>query len=700
MLQEQVLQEQVLEDQVLQDQVVQEQVLQEHQVLQDQQHPSNSSTPTNQHIPSSRQKNRDQPEGSSATPASSPHASGGRDLELEEDLQVSSILGFAKTVNTNNFFPARKLSDLGPSMCRVQYFGLGVVSAVPRQHWIPYSEEAQIRVSEANSQNEASFGLAMEKLLATKARIERDGVDELDFAVEVQETSSSGTVQQARAVARQLTKLNRVSVQNSEQLTAAAMSRYIVEQEHQVFLCRECPDFKADVLVKAERHARSHGQLKRKAAKRSMDKIHLCSKPGCDQKFARVSQLDLHYRTEHQVQGGGYKCWPCSFTYTRPVLLRNWKNYVKHLRTTKAHNRAAVLELKCPYCDFTTSTVRGWNMARHQRKRHGPHKMVLSLLDDILNKMFGADQDEDEEAVDDVGMEEDVENIEEEEKDMEEVEEDMEEEEENMSEEEEDMEEEEKEEGLVPEGNEIDTDVVLRPKTAVDVQIKCLEVLSFAGQISDYEKMKLMNLREQRQQLINFGLVAEKESFAQPQVRSKKRKGAEVVGVVGIRRSVRNIPSSAEGEQELQVLLDREETQQEEDIEMDQSQQDVEQGTEPDTVTQEEDTEEPEDEADAATDPAFRFVCGVCGAYGSNREVNLLRHVTDVHTTRDYSFPCTRCLEEFPTYFEMNAHRKTCLLLCCLTSPCYTDCTWSTTWHGYMPAHKRGHLDRIRRMQD
>ena len=114
---------------------------------------------------------------------------------------------------------------------------------------------------------------------------------------------------------------------------------------------------------------------------------------------------------------------------------------------------------------------------------------------------------------------------------------------------------------------------------------------------------------------------------------------------------------------------------------------------------------EPEDLDDAAIAPGLapglRFVCGVCGLYSSKFEANLRRHVEDIHTPRDYSFPCTRCGGvEFPTRFEMTEHRKTCLLYCSLTPPCYADCTWSTKWKGWMPGHKRGHLDMIRRMED
>ena len=646
----------------------------------------------------------------SPPPPASTAPADSEDMEVETEVDVSSILGFARARNAVNYFPARRLGDLGPSFYRVQYFGTGVVSVVTRQQWLPYSEDVRTRILAGASQNKATLALGLEELLAAKAKIERDGVDELDFVSMVHQasTSTSNTTKEARGVARQLTKLSRVSVQHSERLTAAAMSRYMVEQEGGLFLCRECPNFKTDNLVVANRHARGHGQPKKKTTKRSTEKIHLCSKPGCGQKFARVTECDLHYQTKHQVMGGGYRCWPCSTTRSKPVEFKNWKYYVQHLRATKLHNPA--VELKhCPYCEH--STCRSYNMQTHIGKRHGPQVMVLSILNDILTEIVESHVDL--EAVEDLEQETETGtvavNLPETVPDhqIEHLEEVVDSGEMGYYVEAEDDPDEEMETGAV---------AVILPKTVLDDQIEHLEEVAGSGEMSDYEEMKLINLRQRRQVLINLGLVMDNPGPAQPRLRKRRWGGGgdSGGGVVMLRRSSRNKRKSPEddetarlreidgGEEVEQDMedMDIEEGEQMQELSVDLSEGEPEQGDpdyEQEQTNPESDYEDEEVRTDSEDDdpPGYGFVCDICGDYGTNRLVNLVRHVSDVHSPRNYSILCTRCDKEFATYSEMTQHRNSCILFCR-----YPNCTWYTTRRKRMPGHERRHLDRIRRMTD
>ena len=227
---------------------------------------------------------------------------------------VAKILGFAKT-RGKTFWPARRSSLIvSSSLLRVQFFGTGVVALVDPNSWVGFTEEVKQQLSRAESSS--SFALAMQELEAAKARVERDGEDELDCVlrqVEKQTKLPTGR--------RELTKLSTVNLQHSSRITDAAFKDFILVQENGDFKCRECPKFNTQVRVIARKHARFHGVAKKPQKKPATEKKHFCSKPGCGQAFALVSKCDDHYMREHSSPEGGYKCWTCS-TSAKSVILK------------------------------------------------------------------------------------------------------------------------------------------------------------------------------------------------------------------------------------------------------------------------------------------------------------------------------------------------------------------------------------------
>ena len=548
---------------------------------------------------------------------------------------VSNILGFAKT-RGQDFWPARRLGGMGASLVRIQFFGTAVVAVVSGDSWVGYSEEVEQRVSKAVSSS--SFALAMQELMAAKARVERDGEDELDFVAKLHAAKPKQP-----AVRRQLGKLNRVDLQHSGRLTNAAMRDYMVESEQGVptFKCRDCPKFETLKPVVAKRHARNHDQPKKPPKKPATMKKHFCSKPGCDESFVLVSQLDKHYQKEHQVVNGGYKCWGCS-TPSKQVVLKNWKQYVAHLRRTKTHNSSAGQELECEFCDYTTSSDRGFNLAVHIKRHHGPHTLAKELILEILDTMFEAER---EEVVDDV----------------------------------EEIELEQESEHEVGRGR-VESNNRQRPKSNLDQQIEALEN---SPQLCEYEMVKLHNLRQQKQMLFDLQLGGgeqdgeREEEEVQPR-RKRKRPSFQSVGG---RKSSR-LQVSAEIDNVEKVDTDEDELNLE------------------DANFEERQNDKSDSERDPLEGPSSaegikkRFLCGLCD-YSCKRERRLREHMDDVHSNRATKISCTRCVKAvFETWYDMIQHRSKCILRCE-----YPDCSWTTKEARRVAPHRRAHLAKMRRME-
>jgi hypothetical protein len=552
----------------------------------------------------------------------------------ENNLLVSSSLGFAKT-RGKDFWPARRIGELGTSLVRVQFFGTGVVAVVALDCWVGYTEEVEKKVSKAESS--ATFAAAMQEMMAAKARVERDGEEELDFVGRLHEAS---TKPRQPAVKRQLSKLNRVDLQHSEQLTAAAFRDYIVETEG-LFTCRDCPAFKTPIKVIAKRHARNHGQPK-KADKRpaGSKKKFTCSKPGCGEKFALVSKCDKHYRESHQIAEGGYKCWSCS-TPTKQAILKNWKQYVQHMRATKIHNPSAGQELECPYCDdMATSTNRSFNLKIHIRRHHGPLEYAKAMLSEILDTIFEEPEEEEEAEVDEVEAMETEQEV---------------------------------------EGERVDKGSRQKGRSSLDLQIEALENIP---NLCEYEVVKLNNLKQQKQMLLSLNLEGEEQVEEEVPRRRRVRKRPLPQPMV-IRRSGR-----------LQVASEVEENANKGDEESNEEDEALTEDEEALLADDEELEMDCEEVPTNAGDAAKRFLCGLCG-YGCMRGRRLQEHIEDVHTKRVRKIPCTRCVDAvFDTWFEMIEHRRTCILRCI-----YPDCPWTHTERRKVAPHNREHLTKLRRMQ-
>ena len=377
---------------------------------------------------------------------------------------VGNILGFAKMNNTS-FYPARKIGVLpGGKLLRVQFFATGIVAAVTPDSWSPYSEQKKYRLANDRGANKLRFSKGLAELLAAKARIERDGEEELDFVDSLHASSITMSSKQPGA-ARKLAKLGNMDWEHDAELTQAAFNEYIVTEDDGRMFCWRCPDYVSLIPVEARRHARGHNAApKKRSSKTSRPKQFLCSRPGCTAAFGLVTECDKHYKEQHRTKEGGYKCWDCSAA-GKALVLKDYEQYRLHLTRTKTHNPESAL-LKCLYCDqYAVLPSRGADMKRHVQRHHGPEKWARALLLQLVSDgvdLVDCGEKEDGGDDEDVAMPgEDGEDA----------------------------------------GHQDDEDME-EPETELDRQIKYLEEVGH----SEYEKRKLNNLKERRLLFISLGI--------------------------------------------------------------------------------------------------------------------------------------------------------------------------------------------------
>ena len=315
------------------------------------------------------------PPGNQPAPSDPPAPPG--DLEEEELREVEiTILGFAKSLASSPFWPARRLADLGPNILRVQFFGTGCVATVERDNWVVHTVAREELLAAAPKVNTASFALAMVEMEAVRSQLLRDGEDSLDFQ----------DVAAARPVTRrQYTKLSRQDLQNSSRLTAAAMSDLMVEGEGGKMTCRLC-SWSTIIRVKAMRHAVDQTcQKKKKKKKKKASKSLKCSGKECGETFASVTALNQHYERIHVEEGGGYVCWVCSKP-GKIKILKTFEVFKLHLKKTKIHSKFR--GFKCKYCKY--SSPRGFDVTRHQKRKHRAELAVAAVLEALLKAVTSA----------------------------------------------------------------------------------------------------------------------------------------------------------------------------------------------------------------------------------------------------------------------------------------------------------------------
>ena len=197
-------------------------------------------------------------------------------------------LGFAKTKGYQ-WHPALKTSmNARGTRISVTYFGTAQTGIVDKVRWIPFSSQAEAKITTPRLLQNVGFKKGMDQL--------RNLLTKIESAAD-KSTLESGVGFSAQPVGRKLVKLSKDGLQKDEEQNMRLMQEKIVEITDDKFKwgCRDC-SWRGKYSHKAKCHARDCGSRMKEKSKKPKPKKYECSGAGCTLTFPFLSQLQKHYR--------------------------------------------------------------------------------------------------------------------------------------------------------------------------------------------------------------------------------------------------------------------------------------------------------------------------------------------------------------------------------------------------------------------
>ena len=201
---------------------------------------------------------------------------------------LASDLGFAKQAKYE-WHPALK-TGMNPrgSRISVTYLGTAQTGIVDRGKWLPFSRQAEVKITTPRLLKDNGFRRGMDQL--------RNLLSKINSTVD-KSTTKANIGFSSQPVGRKLVKLTKEGLQKDEEQNLRMMKERIVALNEETYKwgCRICK-WKGKYKLGAKMHARECGSRRREKKKKPKDKKYECSRAGCDVSFPYLSQLQKHYR--------------------------------------------------------------------------------------------------------------------------------------------------------------------------------------------------------------------------------------------------------------------------------------------------------------------------------------------------------------------------------------------------------------------
>ena len=295
---------------------------------------------------------------------------GGEVKEQEQEKSPSKTVedyGFARTPKYT-FFPATRERQCDRSnMVKVVFLATGTTAFVPLKDWQVYSVEAAATLRQDKLANRCGFGAAL-KLLEARLCVLRG-----DQGVDLDTTGASFVM---ATLPRKLGPLNPSKLSTEKTSNDAAMRSKMFLKKNKKWGCRQCPDFQASYRPQARRHASDCGERPKLPRVRSTLERRTCSVEDCEEKFSSVSSLDTHYRTTHPDKVRPLRCIPCGKSFN------HFKNLRRHRNEYHPNRVSRQTVYSCEVCQFTS--IRKANLLRHMSTRH-----EIKVVDPDSNSITG-----------------------------------------------------------------------------------------------------------------------------------------------------------------------------------------------------------------------------------------------------------------------------------------------------------------------
>ena len=218
-------------------------------------------------------------------PVTSPSSSS-LSLDSSTEKILAENLGFAKQKKFSWHPALRTGGNARGSRIYVTYFGTAQTGIVDKSCWLPFSPEAEVRITTPKMIQDSSFRKGLDQLKNMLSKI--DNSANKPFL-------NDGVGYAPQPTGRKLVKMSKDGLQKDEEQNEKLMKEKIVEIKDgkMKFGCKDC-SWQGQFRHKAKAHARDCGARRKENPSRKKVKKFDCSQ--CDLSFQLLSNLKIHYR--------------------------------------------------------------------------------------------------------------------------------------------------------------------------------------------------------------------------------------------------------------------------------------------------------------------------------------------------------------------------------------------------------------------